>query len=164
MRVRIASFTVFLSLIVVALFLIGCSSSMATHTTVTGNWMASSTSSASTAEVLNMSFTMTEGAMTGTGAQTSAPVTFSNIVVNKGDNCFDNNVLASGTVTGAAGAARTFNVVLTESGNSAVYSLTVGTDNNSVNGSYALTGGGILPGGTMACPASDAGTAVFSRQ
>jgi hypothetical protein len=163
MRVQLFPFVVLLLFALLVMVLAGCGASTP-HATLTGNWAAIATGSATTTPLLNLSFTMTEGAMTGTGSATSAPVTFSNLVVTNGGNCFDNNAIVSGTVAGAAGGPRIMNLSIAESNNVALLSLSVPADNNSASGSFGLTGGWFLPNSIDPCPASVSGTTSFLRQ
>ena len=173
MRIAPRSLLLLLSL---AVLVVGCQVTGG-HSTLTGNWTTITSGTNSLAVPLAFTFTMTEGSMVATPGS-AAPLTITNISFTGGagtgtgtngspNNCFDNNATMSGSVmsAGSAGAGnRTANFTMSENGNVATFNLTVASDNNSASGSFVLTGGNVIGTSATACPASDTGTATFTRQ
>ena len=159
----------------IAIILMGCSAT-SSRSTLSGNWSASANASMSSmgmttgmaAPLLNFTFNMSEGPMMpmtiNMGATPNASIAVSNLNFMAGGNCFDNMAMATAMVTGAAGGMRTLTLKLSENGNMAMFSMLVPSNNASASGNFALTGGNMMPGSTMACMASASGTAMFNRR
>ncbi len=158
MRFKFALAVLFL----LALVIVGCGSS--THTTVSGNWLTVMSSSVTSTTANQMTFTMAEGTVTGTGPTASAPVTVSSLAFTTTNGCFDGSATVSGTITGAPGTTRSLALSFSEAGNAAQFTVTIPVDNNSGSGTYTATGGNVLPGGTLVCPANDNGSITMTRQ
>ncbi len=146
-----------LLLLAVVLFAFGCGDNNSPN--VSGNWVANTTSTGG-GTALTITFTMQEGTASGN----TTPVTFSNFTFTPTNNCFDNtNANATGTITAPvqSGANRTMSVDLWSAagatGNHAVLTLTIDPSNNSMTGTYALTG---VVGGCN----SDNGNITVNRQ
>ena len=162
---------------IVTVVLEGCRMSSSSHQTLTGNFdaMATATMSSMTTPMslpmLNFSFGMAEGKMVNSGSpmmnpgsSPTASVSISNLNFTTGSNCFDNMAAASAVVTGAAGANRTLTLMLSENGNTAMFTMTVPPNNDTASGNFALTGGNMVGMSTTPCTANASGTATFSRQ
>ena len=153
-----------------AVVLAGCMAS-STRRTLTGNFTAAATANMSSmmggmvSPMLNFTFSMAEGPMMmNMGASPRASVSISNLNFSTGSNCFDNMAMATAMVAGAAGSNRTLTLMLSENGNTAMFSMAVPSNNSSASGSFALTGGNMIASSTTPCMANASGTAVFTRR
>ncbi len=143
------------SLLAPALWLLlGCGGS-GTSTNLTGNWLGQ-TASTTGGTGVSFTFTMQEGAASGT----AAPITVTNLVFTAQNNCF--GATSSATADVVSGNPRTLSGSIysapNNTGNQLSFNMQVAVDNNSAAGTYNLQGG------TGTCPSSDIGTISFSRQ